>query len=192
MTQALLENLSKYQALNPIEIDTINSIVQKRNIKRRQFLLSENEVCKHYTFVLEGCFKMYKVDEKGNEHILQFSKENEWMTDISSFHSELPSELYIEAIEKSVVLQIQKVDLLHLFINFPKFDRYFRVLIENLFIQLQNRVLLNISSSAEKKYLSFLDTYPLLLNRISNVQIASYIGVTPEFLSKLRKNISSK
>lgn len=129
--------------------------------------------------------------KKGNEHNLQFTIEDSWISNIGSFHSEEPSELYIEALEKSTILQIAKPDLLYLYTHYPKFDRYFRVLIENAFINLQKRVLHNISSTAEERYLDFLKNYPNLFNRISNIQIASYIGVKPEFLSKIRKNITT-
>jgi CRP-like cAMP-binding protein len=135
---------------------------------------------------------MYKVDPKGKEHNLQFAIENGWIADIGSFHLERPSELYIEAMEQSVVLQIAKPDLLYLYSNFPAFDRNFRVLIENAFVALQKRLLQTISSSAEERYMDFLTHHANLFNRVSNVQIASYIGVTPEFLSKIRKEMASK
>ena len=129
------------------------------------------------------------VDEKGTEHIVQFATENWWIADIGSFHSEAPSSFYIEALEPTTVLQIRKEDLLNFYTNFPKFDRYFRILVENAFIKIQNRVVQNISSIAEERYQSFLKAYHHLLNRIPQIHIASYIGVTPEFLSKVRKNL---
>jgi len=188
----IIEHLSNYLPLNESEILELESKLTEKKIKRRQFILQEGDVCKHYTFVVNGCFKMYKVDNKGQEHNLQFATEDGWIADIGSFHSEKPSELYIEALEKSTILQIAKPDLLFLYSNYPKFDRNFRVLIENAFVNLQKRVLQNISSTAEERYLDFFKSYPNLFNRISNVQIASYIGVTPEFLSKIRKNITTK
>lgn len=130
------------------------------------------------------------VDEKGKEHNLQFAIENWWIGDIGSFYSEKPSKLYIEAMENSIVLQIRKEDQLRLFVEHPKFNRIFRVFTENALVSFQNRVLQNISSTAEERYLDFLDRYPQLFNRISNVQIASYLGVTPEFLSTIRKKRS--
>ena len=133
---------------------------------------------------------MYKVDPAGKEHNLLFASENQWITDIGSFHSEKPSELYIEAIEPSVIIQIEKKDLLYLYANYPKFDRNFRVIIEDEYIELQNRLLQTISSTAQERYLSFLDQYPHLINRLPNTQIASYIGITPEFLSRIRKDLS--
>ncbi len=188
----IIAHFSNYLPLSDSEIIELQSKLLEKKVKRRQFILQEGDVCKHYTFVVNGCFKMYKVDNKGQEHNLQFSIENGWITDIGSFYSNKPSELYIEALEQSTILQLNKPDLLYLFTNYPKFDRNFRVLIENAFISLQKRVLQNISSTAEERYLDFLKNYPDLFNRISNVQIASYIGVTPEFLSKIRKDITLK
>ena len=188
----IIKHFSNYSPLNDSEISELGSILSGKKVKRRQFILQEGDVCKHISFVVNGCFKMYKVDTKGVEHDLQFSIENGWIADIGSFHSEKPSELYIEALEQSTILQISRPDLILLYTNFPKFDRIFRVLIENAFVSLQKRVLQNISSTAEERYLDFLKTYPNLINRISNVQIASYIGVTPEFLSKIRKGIVTK
>jgi len=188
----IIEHFSNYLPLSDSEILELESKLIEKKVKRRQFILQEGDVCKHYTFVVNGCFKMYKVDNKGLEHNLQFSIENGWIADIGSFYSNKPSELYIEALEQSTILQIAKPDLLYLYSQYPKFDRNFRVLIENAFISLQKRVLQNISSTAEERYLDFLKNYPNLFNRISNVQIASYIGVTPEFLSKIRKSIATK
>ena len=133
---------------------------------------------------------MYMIDEKGKEHNLQFAVENWWIGDIGSFHSEEPSKLFIEAMENSIVLQIRKEDQLRLFVEHPKFNRIFRVFTENALVSFQNRVLQNISSTAEERYLDFMDRYPNIFNRISNVQIASYLGVTPEFLSTIRKKLA--
>lgn len=191
-TESILKHFSHFIPLNKDEEQALISRLKERKIKRRQFILNEGDICKYYTFVVEGCFKMYKVDTNGQEHNLQFATEDGWISDIGSFHSEEPSELYIEALEQSVILQIAKPDLLYLYTNYSKFDRSFRVLIENAFVHLQKRVLQNISAPAEARYLDFLKNYPDLFNRISNVQIASYIGVTPEFLSKIRKTISTR
>ncbi len=185
--QPLLDHFSNYRALNEEEVNDLKKRLKERRIKRKQFILQEGDVCGHYNFVLEGCFRMYKVDEKGNEHNLQFAVEGGWIADIGSFHSEKPSELYIEAMEQSAILQITKADLLYLYTTHTVFDRIFRVLVENAFINMQKRVLQNISATTEERYLDFLKSYPKLINRISNVQIASFIGVTPEFLSKIRE-----
>jgi CRP-like cAMP-binding protein len=184
--QPIIEYFKNYLPLNKEESSLLGKRTTERQIKRRQMILQETFVCKHYTFVVQGCFKMYSVDEKGSEHNISFAVENEWIADLGSFYSEKPSKLFIEAIEPSFILQIEKQDLLYLFVNVPKFDRNFRVIIEEKFIELQNRLLQNISSNANQRYLNFLEQYPQLALRLPNTQIASYLGITPEFLSKIR------
>jgi CRP-like cAMP-binding protein len=189
-TQPLIDYFENHLPLNDEEKSAVKDCFKERRVRRRQFILQEGEVCKHSTFVVEGCFRMYMVDEKGKEHNLQFAIENWWIGDIGSFHSEKPSRLYIESIENSVILQCEKENQLKLFVNYPKFNRIFRVLAENAMVSLQNRILRNISSTAEERYLDFVERYPHFFNRISNVQIASYLGVTPEFLSSIRKKLA--
>lgn len=191
-TQPLINYFNQYLPLSGDESDALLSRITDRPVKRRQFILQQGDICRHYTFVVTGCFKMYGVDKNGTEHNIQFAAENEWIADIGSFHNEKSSGLYIEAMEPGVIIQIEKQNLIYLYTHFPKFDRNFRVIIENKFVQLQNRVLQNISSTAEERYLSFLEQYPTLSNRIPNTQIASYLGITPEFLSKIRNQISHK
>jgi CRP-like cAMP-binding protein len=188
--QPLIDHFNSFLLLNEEEIKELTTRVYLKKIKRKQFILTPESVCIHYTFVVEGCFKMYKVDSAAKEHNLVFASENEWVTDIGSFHSEKESELYIEAIEPSVILQLHKKDLIHFFTHHPKFNRIFRVIIEDKFVELQHRLLQTISSTAEERYLSFLKQYPHLQNRLPNTQIASYIGITPEFLSRIRGEMS--
>ena len=190
-TKPLIDYVNKFLPLDDEEKAFVEEFFKEKRVKRRQFILQEGEISKHNTFVLEGCFKMYYVDNNGKEHNLQFAIENWWIGDIGSFHSEEPSKLYIEAVENSVILQIKKEDQLKLFVDYPKFNRIFRMLAENAMVSLQKRVLQNISSTAEERYLDFLKRHPQLFNRISNVQIASYLGITPEFLSAIRKKIAT-
>jgi CRP-like cAMP-binding protein len=188
-TKPLIDYFENYLPFNEEEKSIVEEVFKERRVKRRQFILQEGDVCTLNTFVVEGCFRMYFVDEKGKEHTIQFAIENWWIGDIGSFHSNTPTKLNIEALENSIVLQIKKEDQLKLFVDYPKFNRIFRVLAENAMVGLQRRVLQNISSTAEERYLDFLERHPQLFNRISNVQIASYIGVTPEFLSTIRKKL---
>jgi len=190
--QALVDHFQQYIPLNEEEKKLLESRIMTKKIKRRQMILQEGFVCKHYTFVVEGCFKMYGMDDKGYEHNIQFAAERDWIADIGSFHSQKPSHLFIEAIEPSEIIQIEQQDLYFLYINIPKLDRIFKVIIENKFVEIQNRVLQTFSSTAQERYLSFLEQYPRLSNRIPNTQIASYLGITPEFLSKIRKDLSKK
>ncbi|GAA3978499.1 Crp/Fnr family transcriptional regulator [Mucilaginibacter dorajii] len=188
----LFTSFDKYLPLDAEEREELRTRVTERKIKRRQFILQESDVCKHYTFVAEGCFKKFQVDDKGVQHNLQFAAEGDWIMEIDSFYSDKPSRVYIEAIEPSIILQIKKPDLFYLFTHNPKFDRNFRVIMENRFVELENRILQAISSTAEERYLSFINQYPHLFQRLPSTQIASYLGITPEFLSKVRNNIAKK
>lgn len=188
----LFSYFTNYLALNEKEKEALAACLTERRIKRRQFVLQEGNTCQHYTFVVEGCFKMYAIDTNGKEHNIQFAAENDWIADIGSFYSELPSKLFIEAVEPSIIIQITRPDLIALYTAYPKFNLNFRVIIENKFVELQNRVLQNISSTSEERYLYFTKHYPTLSNRLPNTQIASYLGITPEFLSRIRNNIISK
>jgi CRP-like cAMP-binding protein len=189
-TKAILDYFDSILPLNEEEKSIVNDVFKERRVKRRQYILQEGDVSLLNSFVVQGCFRMYMMDNNGKEHNLQFAIENWWIGDIGSFHSELPSKLSIEAIENSVVLQIKKQDQLRLFVEFPKFNRIFRVMTENALVSAQRRILQNISSTAEERYLDFVKRYPSFFNRISNVQIASYLGVTPEFLSTIRQKLA--
>lgn len=170
-TEPLINYFEKYLPLNEEETFIVGEAFKERRVKRKHFILQKEDICKHHTFVVEGCFRMYLVDEKGKEHNLQFAIENWWITDIDigSFYSGEPSRLYIEALENSTILQLKKEDQLKLFDDNLKFNRIFRVLTENALVSAHRRILENISSTAEERYLDFLKTYPHFFNRISNV-----------------------
>lgn len=189
---AVINHLEQFIALTADERQLFDDKFAQRKVKRKEKLLKEGEVCKHYSFIISGCFRMYGVDERGYEHNIQFACENDWIMDIGSFHTKKPSKLFIESIEPSVVLQIEQKDLYFLYLNIPKLDRIFKVLIENKYVELQERVLQNFSSTAQQRYLAFLEQYPMLSNRLPNIHIASYLGITPEFLSKVRNDLSKR
>jgi CRP-like cAMP-binding protein len=188
----LIDSFKKFFPLTSEEKNALLLKFTQRSIKRRGFVLQQGDICKHFTFVVSGCFKLFAVDKGGKEHNLQFAPENDWITDLASFYEEKPSCVYIEATEPSTILQITHEDLLELYINYHKFDRNFRIIIEKKYMALQDRVLQNISASAEERYEYFLQHYPHLANRLPNTQIASYLGITPEFLSKVRKDLTQK
>ncbi len=178
--------------LNKEERQLVEERFKSRLYRRKQYVLQEGNTCTKYNFVIRGCLRMYQVDDKGNIHILQFASENNWVADIGSFHENKPSKLNIDALEDTMVLQISYEDLTGMYDLAPKFNRIFRVMIENSYVALQKRLLQNISSSAEDRYLSFLQNYPHLTNRIPQTQIAAYLGITPEFVSRIRNNLVKK
>lgn len=188
----LLDYFQKMIPLNNEEKQLVTDLFKPRLYRKRQYVLQEGDVCNQFNFIVRGCLRMYKVDAKGNTHILQFAAENWWLSDIGSFHELQPSELNIDALEDTMDLQISHANLLLLYTKAPKFDRIFRVLIENSFVSLQKRLLQNISSTAEERYLAFQDNYAHLTNRLPQTQIASFLGITPEFLSRLRNKQAKK
>ncbi|WP_221391537.1 Crp/Fnr family transcriptional regulator [Dyadobacter sp. NIV53] len=193
--QLITDYMESFLPFEESEKKLIEARFKQHKVKRRQLILREGYPCKHYSFVVKGCFRMYGMDSKGTQHNIQFAAENDspaarWIADIGSFHSGKASKLSIEAIEPGIILQIERQDLYFLYLNIPKLDRIFKVIIENKFVELQNRVLQNISSTSQERYLTFLEQYPNLALRLPNTQIASYLGITPEFLSKIRKDIS--
>lgn len=188
-TEPLIDYFNSLIPLNNEEFQLVKELFKSRLYRKKQYVLQENDVCNQFNFVVRGCLRMYKIDEKGNTHIIQFASENWWMVDIGSFHQKKSSDLSIDALEDTMVLQISYENLIKLYTSAPKFDRIFRVLIENSFVTLQNRLLQNISSTAEERYLSFMETYSHLSNRLPQTQIASFLGITPEFLSKLKTKL---
>lgn len=186
--EPLVDYFQKSLPLNGEEKELLRTSFHSRLFRKRQYVLQEGDICTQFNFVVQGCLRSYKVDEKGNIHVLQFAPENNWISDLGSFHEAQPTILNIDALEDTVVLQVNREDLIALYQKAPKFDRLFRVLIENGFVRLQHRLLQNISSTAEERYKSFLEAYPHLTNRLSQIQVAAYLGVTPEFLSRLRNS----
>ena len=196
LTDVSLDPLLRYfnglMPLDETEKGLVESTFHPRLYRRRQYVHQDGNICTHLNFVVRGCLRMYKVDDRGTTRIVQFAPENRWINDLGSFHSKKASTLNIDALEDTLVLQISYEDLISLYTRAPKFDRIFRVLIEDSFVNLQQRFLETISSIAEDRYLSFLEVYPELSNRLPQTQIASYLGITPEFLSRLRNKRGAK
>lgn len=194
LSQASIEPLLGYfdrlLPLNKEEKELVTQKFRPRLYRKKQYVLQEGDVCMQMNFVVRGCLRMYKIDDKGVTHIVQFAAENNWITDLGSFYTENPSELTIDALEDTMVLRIGHDDLIAIYTKAGKFHRIFRVLIENSYVSLQKRLLQTISSTAEDRYQYFIDTYPHLVNRLPQTQIASFLGITPEFLSRLRNRRS--
>lgn len=184
--EPLITYFNNFTPLDEEEIIFVSTCFKSRLYRKRQYILQEGDVCNNYNFVVRGCLRMYKIDKNGNTHILQFTSENGWIADIGSFHEHTPSELSIDALEDTIVLQISYENLIAIYERFPRFNRIFRILMENAYVSLQKRMFQNISSPAEDRYNFFMEVYPHLSSRLPQTQIASFLGITPEFLSRLR------
>ncbi|MEO6228601.1 MAG: Crp/Fnr family transcriptional regulator [Ferruginibacter sp.] len=192
MTELLKQHISNHIPLTNKEMEEFCNLFQKKIIKRKNFLLREGEVCKFEGFVTKGIFRVYHIDKSGAEQILYFAIENWWVTDIDSFTNERPSQLFIEALEDSEVLLISKKDKEFAYTNLPKIEKLFRVMTQKTHVALQRRMIDNLSKTADQRYLDFIEKYPQLHQRLSNLQIAAYLGISHEFLSKIRNKIATK
>lgn len=185
----ILQNIAKHVRLDDAETDLFLSLLETRNIKSKQFLFEEGQICKHSTFVINGCLKGFTVDKNGFEHILNFAAPGWWIADMYSLLSQQPGQLNIQASSPSEVLLLSKTNQEKLYREVPKFERFFRILTENSLVAYQQRVLDNLSLSAEERYEHFCQKYPSLVQTLPQKEIASYIGVTPEFFSKMRSRL---
>ncbi len=190
MYTLLLDSLAKHVSLTEQEINLLTSYLIPKTLKKKEYLLREGEIHHKATFVNQGCFIMYSLDKNGKAHVAQIAVEGWWVGDIYSFFTLKPSDYFVEAVEKSEVLQMNKEELEELYIKIPKMERYFRILVQNAYISYRNRVVSSMSTPAVERYLQFLKTYPGLEQRIPLYTIASYLGVRPEFLSRLRKKLA--
>lgn len=187
-SETILINISRHITLTSKEQKVFVSLLQAKKIRKKQFLLHENEVCRYSAFVISGCLRSYSIDKNGFEHILQFAPADWWIADMYSLITQQPGYLNIDALEDSEVLLLPKSEQEKLFMDIPKFERFFRIITEKSLIANQQRLLDNMSLTAEQRYKNFCRSYPTLIKSVAQKQIASYIGVTPEFLSKLRSD----
>jgi CRP-like cAMP-binding protein len=187
---AILKNIAKHIALEKSEIDFFISLLKKKALKRKEVLLQAGQPCALFNYVESGVLKAYYSDSAGNANVVMFAVHDWWITDMYSFTVEKPSMLTIEALEDSVVFQLTKQAWEQLFLTVPKFERFFRIIMQNAYVREQLRAIQNLSMTAEERYLLFIEKYPQFVNQVPLKQIASYLGMTPEFLSTLRKKIS--
>jgi len=163
-----------------------------RQVRRKSYLLQDGEICKFEAFVTNGCFRVYHSSPSGDEQVLYFATENWWVTDIDSFTNIRPSELNIEALEDSEVLLISKKDKELAYQQWPEIERLFRIMTQRALVALQRRMIDNLSKTADERYIDFMERYPGHYHRLSNVQIAAYLGISHEFVSKIRRKIARK
>ncbi|GAA3934995.1 cyclic nucleotide-binding domain-containing protein [Chitinophaga oryziterrae] len=192
MTSFLKQHINKHISISDTELEEFCNLFQHEIIKKKSFLLRDGDVCRFEGFVTKGLFRVYHIDKNGAEQILYFAMENWWITDIDSFTNERPSQLFIEALEDSEVLLISKKDKEFAYTNLPAIEKLFRVMTQKTHVALQRRMIDNLSKTADQRYLDFIEKYPQLHQRLSNLQIAAYLGISHEFLSKIRNKIASK
>lgn len=186
-TQFLVENIKKHVALTAAEEESLVKACLVKQMKKKQFFLQEGEVQRHLVFVVDGCLRSYSVDENGFEHILQFAPPGWWISDMRSMLEHTPASLNIDAVDDSEIILISIPDLERLYKEIASFDRFFRILSERSIATHQHRLIDSLSLTAKERYTSFCRQYPSLITCLPQKYVASYIGITPEFLSKMLK-----
>jgi CRP-like cAMP-binding protein len=186
MYDLILKNISRFISLTEEEQRLFTSLIKIKKLRRKQFLLQEGDVSRYQYFINKGCLRTYTVDEKGQEHVIQFAIEDWWTGDMYSFLTQTPAKMNIEAIEDTELLCIDNPSLEILYQKVPKFERFFRLLLQNAFIANQRRIIESMSLTADDRYCKFIERYPLMEPRLPLKHIASYLGITPESLSRIR------
>lgn len=187
MHELFFQNIEKHVKLEVFEKHLLESKLHPKTIRKNDVLLKSGNYCREIYFVASGCLRIFQQHEDGTETSILFCPENWWACDIISFSQEQPSAFAIEALEDGSVIAINARDLEELYVQIPKLERFFRILFQNGFALYQRRLALALSSSAEIRYGLFSKQYPTLVNRIAQKHVASYLGITPVFLSIIRK-----
>ncbi|GAA3917929.1 cyclic nucleotide-binding domain-containing protein [Chitinophaga oryziterrae] len=178
--------------LTPDELDAVRAVSIEKKIRKRQYLLQEGDVCLHNCFIVKGCLRSYRVGEDGTEHILRFAVENWWISDHESYNTGNPSKSNIDALENAEVILIEKTAFIYLMTSIPRFKNFIEGLKSRSFDASQNRIMSNISDTAEEKYQYFMTSFPDIFYRVPLHMIASYLGVSRETLSRIRSKFSHK
>ena len=186
---AVMRHFQKHIRLTEADMALLCRFFTLKTYKNKQFLLQEGEICQHSFFVLEGCLKSYSIDKNGFEHILNFAAPDWWMADMYSLISQKPAVLNIQCLLPTTALLLAKTDQEKLYEYVPNIERFFRIITENSLVAYQQRIIENLSFNAEERYQAFCKKYPSLINNLPQKEIAAYIGVTPEFFSKMRKQL---
>jgi len=188
----ILNNIKRYVDLNDEDEKQFIAIIRKTRVKKRQFIVQPGFVCSHQTYVVKGALRVYFVNKEGQEHTLQFAIDDWFASDHYSYINQTPASIYIEALEDTHIQQIEFNDVERLCLRNQKFERFFRMVAQKSFAYAQRRILSNLDKTAEERYLEFTLMYPDIVQKVPQYALASYLGMTPEFLSKIRKKIALK
>jgi CRP-like cAMP-binding protein len=185
-TDQIISNISRHVELTADEVSYFLESLKPVELKRKDFLMKAGESCREINYVNTGALRAFYQDTDAKESTIMFAVADWWITDMPCFVSHAPAMISIEAVTDTTVLQLSKSNMETLLVEVPKFERYFRILMQNAYVREQLRVLQNLSMPAEVRYENFLKKYPAISSQVTQKHIASYLGITPEFLSVIR------
>ncbi|MDG5491300.1 Crp/Fnr family transcriptional regulator [Psychroserpens sp. SPM9] len=188
--QSLINHINKDVTLDEAGIEKLSSILVFKDLNKKEFLIEPGQTANTMNFIAQGCMRSYYLDENAQEHTLQLGIEEWWINDLYSYLSRKKSRMYVQALEKTTLVQLPRIVLETLFIEVPEISNFFRLKIQSAYVAVQERVIDSMSDDAYERYISFRKTYRDIEQRVPQYIIASYLGVTPEFLSYLRKKHS--
>ena len=188
----ILQNVARFIDLTDLEKQKYLSLLTEITVKKKAFLMQAGEITKYEYFITKGCLKVYTIDEEGTSHISMFAVEDYWTGDLASFMTKEPTRYFIKATEDAELLGISRTNYELLFQEIPKFERFYRILYQRSLISYIKRSNHGISLTAEERYIEFKKAYPNLVNRISQKDLAGYIGITPEFMSKVITKVNRR
>ncbi|WP_316780675.1 Crp/Fnr family transcriptional regulator [Pedobacter antarcticus] len=189
MIDILFKHIQDKVSITEMDKELIKPFFIEKKLRRKQYLLQEGDVCKYLSFVSSGLIRTYNVDEKGDEHMSVFGWEGWWISDFNSFLSGEPSVFNIDAIEEAELLLISLSNYEALTLAVPVMDRYFRILYQNSLVTKEKRLMSSITHNAEEKYVQLVNSNPQIIERIPQNLIASYLGIAPETLSRIKKKL---
>lgn len=187
ISSSILENIGRHIQLNEEEASYFASLVTSKKLDKKTLLLKAGQDCRYLSYVQSGALRSYYLNKDGKESTIMFAIADWWITDMYCYLNKKPAMTHIETIEQSTVLQLSRDHFDLLLEKIPKFERFFRILMQNAYTREQLRVMENLSQTAEERYGNFLNKYPQIVKKVTQKQIASYLGITPEFLSTLKK-----
>ena len=191
-SQPFFDYIARYVLLTKSETDFLTTRIDVRNYLKGQYVVQQGDICKFECFIISGCTRMFHLDSDGQEHVIMFSIEDWWTSDMGSFLTQTPSDFNVQCLENTKMVQISHDVVEELYEEIPKLERFFRKIVEKAFVASQKRIVRNFSLTAKERYLYFKENYPEMERRIPQYQIASYLGITKEFLSKIKSELATK
>ena len=187
--QPLIDYINRVVLLTEEEETTLRGLISSRKLLKGQYFLQQGDICKYSGFIVKGCTKTFYVDDEGQEHVVMFSIEDWWTSDMGSYIAQKPADFNVQCLENTELIQFSYENQEQMMREIPKLERVFRIIIERAFVASQKRIVRNMSMSAKDRYLIFRSEYPKIEQRIPQYLIASYLGITKEFLSKIKSQL---
>lgn len=185
----LIEYIRRHVTLSNSEEEFLRSKLMYRNYGKGEFIVQQGDICRYESFIIKGCIKVFHIDPNGEQHVVMLGMENWWVGDLGSFINQSPSDYNIQCMEACKLIHFTPEDLEELYSRIPSMERFFRIIIQKAFVASQKRLIYNHWLPAKNRYLLLRSTYPELLQRVPQYVIASYLGITKEFLSKLKSQL---